>query len=461
MDRKPSQPFSNPSLPKREIKFYLTSLGCPKNLVESEEMMAKMSLSGMVLVHEPEEADLLIVNTCGFITPAKQESIDVILDLAELREKNPWQRLVVVGCMVQRYREQMAAEIPEIDGFVGVEDKQTLLDIVWNVFGQTPMHPINNSFPYAPRLLATPPHMAYLRISDGCSHQCSYCAIPMIRGKHKSRPMEEIVQEARSLAAGGVKELVIVSQDTTSYGIDLYGKAQLSDLLTQLDKIEGLLWIRLMYTYPHLIDQRLATVFAQSQKLLPYIDMPIQHGDPEILKLMKRGSNDTHIRKAVALLREARREMVIRTTVITGFPGERNSHFQTMWDLLKEMDFDRVGVFPYYREDSTPAADLPNQVADRVKNKRVATLNEWAADQARQKNERWMGQIIPVLIESKNLENGGYFGRYWGQAPEVDGQVLIQGANLPLGEFAPVRIDRADEDNLYGYAHVEVATPIL
>ncbi|MBD3267444.1 MiaB/RimO family radical SAM methylthiotransferase, partial [bacterium] len=289
-----------------EIKYHLTSLGCPKNLVESEEMMAKMSLSGMVLVHEPEEADLLVVNTCGFIDPAKEETIEVIMELVELRQNNPNQRLVVVGCMVQRYREAMAREIPEVDAFVGVEDRKAFLDTVWRVLGQEPHVSIPDTNPFPPRLLTTPPHYAYLRIADGCSHRCHYCTIPLIRGPHRSRPMDEIVKEAESLVVGGVKELIVVSQDTTAYGHDLYGDYAMAELLRKLDCIEGLEWIRLMYTYPHLVDHRLAHVYATSEKLLPYIDMPIQHGDPEILDAMNRGASVEPIRDAVKLLREAR-----------------------------------------------------------------------------------------------------------------------------------------------------------
>jgi len=422
-----TQKNQSPDTVKREIRYYLTSLGCPKNLVESEEMMAKMSLSGMVLVNEPEEADLLVVNTCGFINPAKEESIRSIMDLVDLRESDPSKRLVVVGCMVQRYRKEMTAEIPEVDAFIGVEDKSSFIETAWRVFGQEPIHSLDNTYPFAPRLLTTPPHYAYLRISDGCSHRCSYCTIPMMRGKHRSRPMEEIVQEAESLAAGGAKELIVISQDTTSYGFDIYGHTALADLLSRLDRIDGLKWIRLMYTYPHMIDKRLAHVFGQSEKLVSYIDMPIQHGDPEILKLMNRGSSDTHIRKAVALLRGVRRDMVIRTTVMVGFPGEKTHHFDSMRGLLEEMDFDRIGVFPYSKEESTPAAELPDQVSNRIKE----------------------------LIDSPNPDGDGYLGRYFGQAPEVDGQVIIKGTKAKLGTFCPVRIDQADEDNLYGFLNIE------
>lgn len=446
---------SNQNKPRKEIRYHLTSLGCPKNLVESEEMMAKMSLAGMVLVHEPEEADLLVINTCGFIDPAKKETIDVILEMADVKERRPGQKLVVAGCMVQRYRKEMTDELPEVDAFVGVEDRSRFLDVVWDVMEIDSPKPVFEPSPFTPRLLTTPQHLAYLRIADGCSHCCTYCTIPMIRGKHSSRPMEEIVKEAESLVAGGIKELVVISQDTTSYGIDLYGHTALSDLLLRLDQIEGLEWIRLMYTYPNMIDKKLADVFATSKKLVSYIDMPIQHGDSEILQQMNRGRSNEPIRQAVELLRSARKDIVIRTTVMVGFPGEKNENFETMWALLKELKFDRVGIFPYSCEEGTPAAEFPNQVPEREKQKRYKTLVKWSIEEARKKNQKLNGKILPVLIDCKNPDGRGYLGRYYGQAPEVDGQVFVKGKYLTIGQFALIRINKANEDNLSGVACIE------
>jgi ribosomal protein S12 methylthiotransferase len=257
-----------------------------------------------------------------------------------------------------------------------------------------------------------------------------------------------------------VKELIIVSQDTTSYGYDLYGRFALADLLTRLEKIEGIEWLRLMYLYPHLVDRRLAAFFANSKKLISYVDLPIQHGDPTILASMNRGSNDKHIRRAVHLLRSARNDLTIRTTVIVGFPGEKNQHFHNMMQLLEEMAFDRVGVFTYSREDGTPAETLPDHVSDRIKEKRYRKLVNWASQKALEKNQRFVGEIITVLIDRKDPDEEIYWGRYQGQAPEVDGEVMVQGAKLIVGQFAPVRITSADEDNLYGYVNVEIASVI-
>lgn len=451
------QSASRASQPEgRVLKYHLTSLGCPKNLVESEQMMAELAISGMVLVHDPDDADLLIVNTCGFINPAKEEGIEVILDLAETKQRNPGQRLMVVGCMVQRYREEMQKEMPEVDAFVGVQDREAFLEQAWRALGSKPINDLPPHLPYQPRLLTTPPHMAYLRISDGCFHTCSFCAIPKMRGTLVSRPIEENVAEARALAAGGAKELVLISQDTTSYGIDLYKRPAITELLTELEKIEGVEWIRLMYLYPHLVDRRLVNYFGQSEKLVSYIDMPIQHAHPDMLDAMKRGSTDVHIRKAMENLRNVRPDLTARTTAIIGFPGEKSEHFDYLMQMLDECDFDRIGVFPYSDEDGTPAADMTDKVSQRIIDKRYQKVVEWASERQRQKNQRFMGESLKVLIDSKDAEGEGYWGRYYGQAPDVDGQVLVRAQNLAIGEFVSVRIHEADEDNLYGCLNTEV-----
>ena len=449
-------PIRDTEVQENVLKYYLVSLGCPKNLVESEEMLAKLALSGMVLVHDPDEADLLVVNTCGFLNSSKEESINTILELAEFKERNPWQKLVVVGCLVERYRKNLKDEIPEVDAFIGVQDKETFLNVAWQAFGRRPRNNHALAYPYVPRLLTTPPHMAYLRVSDGCFHKCSFCAIPLMRGTLVSRPLETIEQEARALAAGGVKELVVVSQDTTSYGYDLYGNFALTDLLHRLEKIDGLEWIRLMYAYPHLVTKRLADFLSRSEKVIPYLDMPIQHGDPEILRRMNRSSNDRHIRLAVDRLRAARPEITLRTTVIAGFPGEKQHHFDNLVRLLDELAFDRVGVFKFSREDGTPSADFLGQVSERIKEKRYRFLVDWAAEKALEKNRKFIGEIITVLIDRPDPDGDGYWGRYVGQAPEIDGQVHVRGDRLHSGCFVPVRIAEADEENLQGFAHVEV-----
>lgn len=445
----------SPTGGNRVLKYHLTSLGCPKNLVESEEMMAELAISGMVMVNDPDDADLLIVNTCGFINPAKEEGVDVIMDLIECKERNEWQRLMVVGCLVERYRDELKQELPEVDAFVGVQDREAFTRLAWEALGQRPANPMPPHFDYKPRLLTTPPHMAYLRISDGCFHTCSFCVIPKMRGTLRSRSIEENVAEAKALAAGGAKELVLISQDTTSYGIDLYNRLAITELLAELEKIEGVEWIRLMYLYPHLVDKRLIRFMARSEKLVSYVDMPIQHGHPDILKAMNRGSTDVHIRRAIDGLREARNDLVIRTTVIVGFPGEKSVHFDYMMELLDETGFDRVGVFKYSNEDGTPAAELGEQVSSRIKEKRYRALVNWASERASLRNQKLVGDILPVLVDAKDPQEDGYWGRYYGQAPEVDGQVYIRGAKLRVGEFTQVRVTEADEDNLYGHAHVQ------
>jgi ribosomal protein S12 methylthiotransferase len=438
------------------LKYYMVSLGCPKNLVESEEMMAKLAISGMVLVNEPEEADLLVLNTCGFLNSSKEESIEAIIELAEVKDEHPWQKLVVVGCLVERYRKELQAEMPEVDAFVGVHDKDTFVELAWEAMGRRQTGFMPESMPYLPRLLTTPPHMAYLRISDGCFHKCSFCAIPKMRGTLVSRPMEEIEHEAKALAAGGAKELVVISQDTTSYGYDLYGNFALTELLDRLERIDGVEWIRLMYAYPHLVTKKLARYMERSEKIVPYIDMPIQHGDPEVLKWMNRSSNERHIRIAVDRLRSARADMVIRTTAIVGFPGEKQKHFDNMMNLLEELKFDHVGVFKFSREDGTPSAEMPGQVSERIKDKRLRQLNDWAAEKAFARHQRMVGSMMNVLLDQYDENANGFWGRHYGQAPDVDGQVFVMGEGLAEGEFVKVRISDADEENLIGYAHHEL-----
>lgn len=443
------------------LKYYMVSLGCPKNLVESEEMMAKLAISGMVLVHEPEEADLLVLNTCGFLNSSKEESIETIIELAEIKDEHPWQKLVVVGCLVERYRKELETEMPEVDAFVGVHDKDTFVELAWEAMGRRQSGFIPETMPYIPRLLTTPPHMAYLRISDGCFHKCSFCAIPKMRGTLVSRPIEEIEQEAKALAAGGAKEFVIISQDTTSYGYDLYGNFALTELLDRLERIDGVEWIRLMYAYPHLVTKKLARYMETSEKIVPYIDMPIQHGDPEVLKWMNRSSNERHIRIAVERLRNARADMVIRTTAIVGFPGEKQKHFDNMVKLLEELQFDHVGVFKFSREDGTPSAEMPGQVSERIKDKRLRQLNDWAAEKAMERHQRMVGSMMNVLLDQYDENANGFWGRHYGQAPDVDGQVFVMGEGLAEGEFVKVRITDADEENLVGIAHRELMDDLI
>jgi len=433
------------------VTFHLISLGCPKNLVDSEEMMASLALSGMTLVDDPEDADVLIVNTCGFIKPAREESYAVIAEQLEVKRQHPGQKVIVTGCLVQYAREELARHLPGVDMLLDLEEERRIAQVVECLLNRPLDGARTESVAFAPRLLATPPHLAYLRIADGCFHQCSFCTIPRIRGKLRSRPLEEILSEVKMLVSGGTRELILIAQDTTSYGYDLYGEFRLVDLLEAMEDIHGLEWIRLMYTYPTLVDQRLIQHFKDSRKLCSYIDIPVQHGDPEILKAMRRGSTADHLLRVIGRLREARPGITFRTSIIVGFPGETEAHFQNLMSFLQRAQFDRVGIFCYSNEEDTPAAQLPNQVPPEIQEERLERLLEWAAERAYERHRRQQGNVLRVLIDHQDMQDERFWwGRWEGQAPEVDGMVQLRGRRLHCGQFVPVRITEVDEDNLYG-----------
>ncbi len=433
------------------LAYYIVSLGCPKNLVDTEQMMAKLAMSGMVYTPDPEEAQILLVNTCGFIDAAKLESIEAMQEICSQAQPN--QRVIVTGCLVQRYPQELTKQFPEVDAFLSLRDQSEISRIAWRLMGRQPEAIERSSTLFTPRLLTTPSHMAYLRISDGCFHQCSFCAIPSFRGTLRSRTIEENVAEARALVQGGAKELVLISQDSTSYGYDIYGRFRLVELLNELEQIDEMLWMRLMYSYPTLVDKRLIQFLKHSKKLARYIDMPIQHGSAEILKAMRRGSRPDHIRRVVENLREACPGISIRSTVIAGFPGEEESHFEEMMELLNELQFDNLGVFKYSDEDGTPAAKLPNKVPEEIRDERYNRLVKWAAQNARERNQRWIGRMVDVLVDRIDPYDGLPWGRHEGQAPECDGQVCITRGSAQPGELIKVRITDVDEENFYGTRH--------
>ena len=436
---------------QRLVTYHLISLGCPKNLVDSEEMMASLAMSGMALVDDPEEADVLIVNTCGFIRAAREESHAVVAEQIDIKARHPGQRVIVTGCLVQHDRGDLLRRLPAIDAALDLREQHNIPEVIQRLLGLPPNGYLMDNGPFVPRLLATQPHLAYLRIADGCLHQCSFCTIPRIRGKLCSRPIEAVLTEARALAAGGVRELVLIAQDTTSYGYDLYGQFRLVDLLEAMEDIDGLQWIRLMYTYPTLFDRRLIQHFHQSHKLCSYVDLPVQHGDPEILAAMRRGTTASHLLRLIDRLREARKGITLRTSVIVGFPGETETHFTNLMRFLEQTKFDRVGVFCYSHEEGTPAATLPSPVPPHIQEERVLRLHDWAADQALERHRRFQGSLLRVLVDHRDPEDRHYWwGRWEGQAPEVDGRVRFRGSRVRSGQFVSARITAADEDNLYG-----------
>ncbi|MEW5767661.1 MAG: 30S ribosomal protein S12 methylthiotransferase RimO [bacterium] len=445
-------------------RIHLISLGCPKNLVDSERMWGLLQENGYQLVNQATEADLIIINTCGFIRPAKEESIEVVLKAAQAKETGRCKGLIMAGCLAERYREELPREIPEVDLFLRLKDVPQIVKYCDLLLGKR--RPIKQS---ARRSLLTLPHTAYLRIADGCNNHCSYCAIPIIRGPCQSRNMESIIEEAKDLASSGVKELNLIAQDTTNYGVDLYGRQRLEELIRSLSEIEKIRWIRLLYTHPAHILPSLIKSWPDVPKLCPYLDMPIQHISNPILKLMNRRVRKEDIVSLIERLREAVPDLTLRTSIIVGFPGESEVHFEELLDFVAQARFDRLGAFIYSREEGTSAARLPDQVPEEVKSERLDRLMQLQQQISRQRNEALIGQEIEVLIDQK--VEGRYIGRSPADAPEIDGRVIItpsEPANSPqdpqwvetqaaralrhiqVGEFCRVRITGATEYDLLG-----------
>ena len=435
-------------------KIGMVSLGCPKNQVDAEQMLAGLAAAGYEITPEEAEADAIIVNTCGFIEEAKAEAIENILEAAAYKQTGRLQALIVTGCMAERYRDDITAEIPEADVVVGIGSNRDIVSIVadalkgkkQNAYGPKEALDLD-----APRMLSTPPYTAYLKLGDGCDNCCTYCAIPLIRGRFRSRSMESVVEEAKALAAGGVRELILVAQDTTRYGEDLYGKSMLPELLTEVCKIEEIHWVRMLYTYPDRITDELLDVMAAEEKALPYLDIPLQHCNGQVLKRMNRmGDRET----LTALLDKIRRRLpgvTLRTTLITGFPGETEEQFNELADFVKRQRFDRLGCFAYSAEEDTPAASFPDQVAEQVKRDRMELIMNDQLTIVGEKNQEKIGRILEVLIEGYDDYIKCYFGRSAADAPEVDGKVFFLSPRpLVIGDFVNVRINDVLEYDLLG-----------
>ena len=422
-------------------KITLITMGCSKNLVDSENIVTYLSNSGYEVMHEKGDKNTgtVIINTCGFIHDAKQESINTILQFAELKRSGEIERLYVTGCLSQRYREALRKEIPEVDDYFGTDIRELLIkfniDYKKSLLGE--------------RVPSTPPHYAYLKIAEGCDRSCSFCAIPLIRGKHKSRPVEDIVTEARKLSEKGVKELILISQELTYYGIDLYGKRMLDNLLEKLTEIENIEWIRLHYTYPGNFPLTLIDTMAKHEKICNYLDIPLQHANNRILKSMKRFATKKNAVDIIEYARKTIPDIAIRTTFIVGFPGESQSEYEELLDFLKEMKFDRVGVFEYSHEEDTKAYELEDNIGEDEKKYRAAGLMEIQSEISYEKNLKKIGQTLKVLIDKK--ENGYYIGRTQYDSPEVDNEVLINSSKpLKPGEFYNILITGAQEYDLKG-----------
>ena len=434
-----------------EKTFAMISLGCAKNLVNSEQMLYLLSEAGYTLLPEPEGADFAVVNTCGFIDAAKSEAIETILELAELKKENKLGAIIVTGCLSERYRDSIQDELPEIDAVLGVGSFGEIVEAAEAVTkGRSLRRFASNSAPVdeIPRVVSTGPAWAYLRIAEGCDNYCAFCAIPYIRGRYRSRPMENVVEEARELAAHGVKELIVIAQDITRYGTDLYGKRSLASLCRELSAIEGVEWIRLHYLYPDAFDDELIDEIASNGKIVKYLDIPIQHINDSILRAMHRRGTGGEIRALFRTLRERIPGLVLRTSLIAGLPGEGEAEFEELCEFLKEARIERAGVFPFSPEEGTPAAAMPHP-DPLTAQRRAELIMQLQAQIMDEFCQSRIGQTLRVLCQDYDEDSGLLVGRSWADSPEIDGLVFFEG-DCPPGEMAEVLIDAAEDGFLYG-----------
>jgi ribosomal protein S12 methylthiotransferase len=440
-------------------RYAFVSLGCPKNLVDSERMLGLLRLDGYELVDDPRGADFAVVNTCGFIEAARQESFAAIDEMLELKRRGQLRGVIVSGCLAERQKESLLVERPGIDHLVGVFGREEVTKVADRLLGgleeqRTVFHPApTHPLPDTARLRITPKHFAFLKISEGCDRLCTFCAIPRMRGKHFTKPIEEVVAEARELAADGVRELVIVAQDTTYYGMDLYGEPRLVELLRELEQVEGLDWIRLMYFYPMYVTDELIGTIAESRRIVPYLDMPLQHANDRMLRRMQRRVNRRETEMLLTKLRERIPSLVMRTTMITGFPGETDADFREMVEFVDEQRFERLGVFTYSLEPDTPAARLDDHVPAEVMAERRDHLMAVQQNVAFEWNESQIGRQMDVLIDSKvPSELNAWIGRSYADAPDVDGVIYVTGENLAIGSLVPCEIVGYSEYDLVAAA---------
>lgn len=428
-------------------RIYVDSLGCSKNTVDSEHFIGQAKANDFIIVDRVEDADTLLINTCGFIDAAKQESIDHILEGVSLKKDGKLDSVYVMGCLSDRYADDLKLEIPEVDSYFGSSHK-SIPDVIKTMGGDFRKDLLGE------RSLTTPKHYAYLKISEGCDNPCSFCAIPIMRGGHVSTPMDQLVREADGLRGKGVRELIVIGQDTTYYGLDIYGKRSLSELLLRLSDV-GFERIRLLYAYPAKFPTDILPVIRERDNICKYIDMPLQHGSTEVLKSMRRGVTNSRLLELIAQIREEVPGIRLRTTMIVGYPTETKDHFNELMEFVKEIQFDRLGCFMYSQEDATYAFDLGDPVSTREKQKRVKMLMDLQESISLEKNEALIGQTLPVLID--RVEDGTAWGRTSFDAPEVDNEVVITGAKdgfdvtkLKIGEFYPVEINDAEAFDLFG-----------
>jgi ribosomal protein S12 methylthiotransferase len=455
-----------PMNPKPDIKgtFSFVSLGCPKNLVDSERMLGLLAQDGYVLVPDADRADMVIINTCGFIDAARQESLGVIREMLERKREGAIKGVVVAGCLAERQKEMLLEEVPEVDQVVGVFGREEIAKVADRIMGD--LHEQRTIFRPAPvqaqedraRLRITPRHLAYLKVSEGCDRLCTFCAIPYMRGKHVTKPIEKVVEEARELAGDGVRELNLVAQDMTYYGVDLYGRPRLAELLRALDEVEGIDWIRVLYNYPNYFTDELYEVLGSAKKVLPYLDMPLQHINDRMLRMMNRRHTRAETEAIIGRLRGRIPGLVLRTTFIVGFPGETEEEFEELLAYVEATRFERLGVFPYSFEPDTPAAKLPNHLPDAVKAERRDRVMAAQQEIAFAFNRTLVGRSLDVLIDGPAPEGKHlWIGRSFADAPDVDGLTYVQGSGLEPGDLVTCEIVAAEGYDLV--ARAEAAPP--
>ena len=437
------------------MKLLCISLGCDKNLVDTEMMLGLLNRDGYTFTDDEQEADVIVINTCCFIGDAKEESVNTILEMAELKKTGRCKALIVTGCLAQRYKQEILDEIPEVDGILGTSTYDEISEVLKQALGGSHVSCFHDldALPEvdAERVITTGGHYAFLKIAEGCDKHCTYCIIPSLRGNYRSVPMERLLKEAESLARKGVKELILVAQETTLYGVDLYGEKTLPKLLHELCKISGIQWIRIQYCYPEEITEELIRTIRDEEKICHYLDIPVQHASDTILRRMGRRTNQEQLRSMIGRLRSEIPDIALRTTLISGFPGESEEDHETLLEFVDEMEFERLGVFAYSAEEDTPAAAFEDQIPEEVKEARRDEIMELQQEIAFEHSEEMVGRVLDVIIEGKVADEPAYVGRTYMDAPGVDGFIFINtGVELMSGDFVRVKVTGALEYDLIG-----------
>lgn len=431
------------------MKVGFVSLGCSKNLIDTEMAIGLFKRNNFEIVNDVEKAEIIIVNTCGFIESAKQEAINTILEMAEYKEKGTCKYLVVMGCLVQRYKKELQKALPEVDLFIEINDYGSYWDKILELLDEEEKPDTINNLCYMDRVISTGNKTAYLKIAEGCSNRCTYCAIPYIRGPYVSRPMEEVLEEAKKLATAGIKELIVIAQDTTRYGEDLYGESKLSDLLNELCKIDGFEWIRFLYAYPESITDELIQTVKNNPKICNYFDIPIQHISDSVLRRMNRRTTGKQIEELINKIKKQIPDVILRTSLIVGFPGETEEDFNKLYEFVKKGYFDKLGVFTYSKEDGTPAARLKEQIHPATKKKRYNLIMSVAKDISAEKLKSYIGKEYNVLVEDTTFDHKFCVGRSYMDIPDTDGMVIIKDCNAKLvGEFVNCKVTAVNNYDL-------------